>query len=172
MQKPYLKIKILNKKAILPSKREEDAAFDLYAIYEDNQNFFILKPGDIHMFRTGIAIEIPQDWVFYITERSSTGTKGISKRCGVIDSGFRGEIFVPINNTSNKTIIFTDSDDEKLNEFLNQNNLNQEEIITYPMIKAIAQGMLIYSPHVEIEEVDELDSSSERGDGAIGSTGK
>ena len=169
MKKPYFKIKVLNNQAFLPSKRDEDAGFDLYAIHEEK--FFILNQGDIHMFKTGISIEIPKDWVFSIYERSSTGTKGISTRCGIIDSGFRGEIFIPINNTTNKPIVFAKYNDDKLSLFLAKNKLTKEEVTIYPTTKAIAQGMLLYSPHVEIEEVEELESS-ERGDGAIGSTGK
>lgn len=178
MKKPYFKIKLLNNRAFLPSKRDEDAGFDLYAIHEED--FLILKPGDIHMFKTGIAIEIPKDWVFSIYERSSTGTKGIATRCGIIDSGFRGEIFIPINNTSNKPIIFAkhnpklpiEQSDDKLNLFLAKNKLSKEDITIYPTTKAIAQGMLIYSPHIEIEEVEELDGNSDRGEGVLGSTGK
>ena len=123
------------------------------------------------MFKTGIAIEIPQDWVFYISERSSTGTKGISTRCGIIDSGFRGEIFIPINNTGNKPIVFTKREDDKLDLFLAKNKLSKEEVVLYPTTKAIAQAMLLYCPHIEIEEVDELENS-DRGEGALGSTGK
>ncbi len=169
MQNPYLKIKLLNDRAILPSKRKEDASFDLYAIHD--KDFLVLNPGEIHMFRTGIAIEIPQDWVFYIAERSSTGTKGLARRCGVIDSGFRGEIFIPINNTSNKTIIFTNLSEDKLTSLLQKNNLAGENTIIYPQSKAIAQGMLLYCPHVEIEQVGEL-RKSKRGSNALGSTGK
>lgn len=170
MNKPYLKVKLLNDEAILPSKRPEDACYDLYAVIDDD--FLILNPGDIHMIPTGIAIEIPEDWIFYITERSSTGTKGLAKRCGVIDSGFRGEMFIPINNTTNKTIILAKNLDRKLDNFLSENNLNKDDITIYPLSKAIAQGMLIYSPHVDVEEVDELSDNSERGDGVLGSTGK
>ncbi len=169
MQKPYFKVKLLNNKTVLPSKREEDASYDLYAIHESD--FFVLNPGDIHMFRTGIAIEIPSDWVFYIAERGSTGSKGLARRCGVIDSGFRGEIFLPINNTSNKPIVFTDLSGEKLSSQLQKNNLKEENITIYPQSKAIAQGMLLYCPHIEIEEVGKL-SGSERGQGALGSSGK
>ncbi len=170
MNQPYLKVKLLNNRAILPSKRKEDAAFDLYTTTEED--FTILKPNDIQMMPTGIAIEIPQDWVFYIAERSSAGSKGIARRCGVIDSGYRGEIFIPINNTSNKNIVLARHMDEKLDNFLKNNNLNKEETTIYPLSKAIAQGMLIYSPHIDIEEVGELDDSSERGMGALGSTKK
>ncbi len=170
MKKPYFKIKLLNDHAFLPTKRDEDAGFDLYAIHEEK--FFILNPGDIHMFTTGISIEIPKDWVFSIYERSSTGTKGIATRCGIIDSGFRGEIFIPINNTNNRPIIFAKHDDDKLDLFLAKNKLTREEVTIYPTTKAIAQGMLVYSPHIEIEEVEELSNESKRGNGALGSTNK
>jgi len=169
MEKPYFKIKILNDQAFTPTKRDEDAGFDLYAIHEEE--FLLLKPGDIYMFKTGISIQIPKDWVFSISERSSTGIKGIATRCGIIDSGFRGEIFVPINNTGNKPILFAKHKDYKLDAYLSKNKLSEEEIIIYPTTKAIAQGMLLYSPHIEIEEIDELEES-ERGKGILGSTGK
>lgn len=170
IKKPYLKVKLLNNRAFLPSKRDEDASFDLYAIHDND--FLILNPGDIEMFKTGIAIEVPKDWLFYIAERSSTGTKGLATRCGIIDSGYRGEIFIPINNTSNKPIVFTNhKDDEKMDIFLRKNKLKIEDVVIYPKTKAIAQGMLIYSPHVCVQEVKEL-SESERGDGALGSTKK
>lgn len=169
MQKPYLKIKLLNDNAILPSKRDEDAGFDLYTTIKED--FVILKPGNILSLPTGIAIEIPRDWVFYIAERSSSGSKGLARRCGVIDSGYRGEISIPINNTSNKTIVLARDLEKKLDEFLNRNKLNKKEIIIYPLSKAIAQGMLIYCPHIEVKQVNNLNESS-RGSGAFGSTGK
>lgn len=168
-KKPYLKVKLLNNRAFLPYKRDEDSSYDLYAIHEED--FVLLMPGEITMMKTGLAIEIPPDWLFYIAERSSTGTKGLATRCGIIDSGYRGEIFVPINNTSNKPIVFADREDEELDFFLKHNKLNRDEVTVYPTTKAIAQGMLVYSPHVDIQEVDEL-SGSKRGDGNLGSTGK
>lgn len=169
MERPFLKVKLVKAGATLPSKRDEDAGFDLYGLFVED--FFTLKPGDIKMCSTGISVEFPKDWVFYIAERGSTGSKGISRRCGVVDSGFRGEIFVPLNNTSNKSVVFFRYDDEKLDKYLEENNLKKEEIVLYPISKAIAQGMLLYCPHVEIEEVHDL-SDSLRGEGSIGSSGK
>lgn len=169
MEKPFLKIKRLNENAIMPSKRDEDAGYDLYGIFEED--FFILKPGDIKMTSTGLSIEIPNNWVFYIAERGSTGSKGIARRCGVVDSGYRGEIFVPLNNTSNKQVIFYRYNDQRLDNFLKENNLNKEEITLYPYSKGVGQAMLLYVPHVEIEEVHEL-TDSIRGDGSLGSSGK
>lgn len=170
MDKPYLKVKLLHKEAKLPEKRDEDAGYDLYGIYENE--FELMMPGDLKLIPTGISIEIPNDWVFYVAERGSTGSKGISRRCGVVDSGYRGEIFVATNNTSNKPIIFCkDVNSEELDKFLEENSLEKDKVTLYPQSKGIAQGMLLYCPHVEVEEVHDL-SDSLRGDGALGSSQK
>ena len=168
IEKPYMKVKKLKKNATLPSKRSEDAGYDLYAVIEEEN--LILMPGEIKLMPTGISIQIPQDYVFYIAERGSTGSKGIAKRAGIIDSGFRGEIFVALNNTSNKPVIFY-KDETKLDEFLKQKNMIVQNVTLYPLNKAIAQGLLLYCPHVEIEEVTELGESI-RGSGALGSSKK
>ena len=168
MEKPFLKVKKLNENSIIPSKRDEDAGYDLYGQFEENN--VILNPGEVKLIPTGISIEFPKDWVFYIAERSSAGSKGIARRCGVIDSGYRGEILVATNNTSNKTVIFS-KDPENVDEFLKEKNLEKNNCIIYPQSKGIAQGMLLYCPHVEVEEVHDL-SDSLRGDGALGSSGK
>lgn len=168
MEKPFFRVKLLDERAKLPFKRDEDAGYDIYAVLDEK--YKILMPGEIFLFPTKISMEFPQDWVFYIAERSSTGTKGISKRCGIIDSGFRGELFVPINNTSNKPILFF-NDKLKVDDFLEDENLSEDEVTLYPLTKAIAQGMLLYCPHVEVEEIHEL-SDSMRGDGALGSSNK
>ena len=168
MEKPFLKVKKLNEDAIIPSKRDEDAGYDLYGQFKEDN--VILMPGELILIPTGISIEFPRDWVFYIAERSGAGSKGIARRCGVIDSGYRGEIMVATNNTSNKPIIFF-KDEHSVEEKLKEANLEKDKVILYPQSKGIAQGMLLYCPHVEIEEVHDL-ADSVRGDGAWGSSGK
>ena len=171
MDKPFLKIKRLRKEAIMPSKRVEDACFDLYGCFDDEVKF--LYPGDIYLIPLGISTEFPKDWVFYIVERSGSGSKGISTRAGIIDSGYRGEMKTPLNNTTNKLIIFTNKTKEDILENHKEQLKDFEEnFIIYPQTKGIAQGFLLYCPHVDVEEVDELDSTSERGAGGFGSTGK
>lgn len=168
MEQPFFKVKRLSKEARLPEKRDEDAGYDLYAVIEEDCK--LLNPGDLFMFPTKISIEIPKNWVFYVAERGSTGSKGISRRCGVIDSGYRGEVFVAINNTSNKPVVFF-NDESKVDVFLQENNLEKEKVTLYPLTKGIAQAMLLYCPHVEVEEVHGL-SDSLRGDGVLGSSNK
>lgn len=164
----YLKVKKLKKQAKMLSKRKEDAGYDIYGIYE--QDYKVLNPWDIYLIATWLAIEIPQDKVFFICERGSTWTRWLSRRSWVVDSWYRWEIFVPINNTSNKTIVFYKDEDE-IEGFLKENYLKQEEITLYPQSKAIAQALILDVPHLAVEEVDEL-SDSERGEWALWSTNK
>lgn len=170
MNKLYFKVKKLREGAIVPSKREEDAAYDFYALLEED--FKVMMPGDLFLAPTGLAVAIPQDYVLYFAERGSTGSKGLAKRCGVVDSGYRGEVFIVLNNTSNKPIVLSNYDDERLDKFLEEKGLERYGVTVYPLSKGIAQGMIIPVPHIEVEEVDELDSNTLRGTGALGSSQK
>ena len=164
-----LKVKKLDVRAVLPSKREEDAGFDLYALYDES--YHILKPFEIWLAPTGIATQFPKDWVLLLHERSSTGIKGIAKRAGVIDSGYRGEIKVALQNISNKTIIFISKEIEE-EEVLRKENLQRGEVIFYPQEKAIIQAILMYAPHPQVIEIEDFDEDSSRGEGGFGSSGK
>ena len=66
----------------------------------------------------------------------------------------------------------TKRENEKLDGFLKENSLKKDDVVIYPLSKGIAQGMLLHCPHIEVEEVDELSDTSERGQGALGSSGK
>jgi len=170
MEKPYLKIKRLEKKAIIPSKRSCDSGYDFYGIYQSD--FVILEPQKVLVVNTGIATEFPQDWTMIIKERSSTGKRTIATRSGVIDSNYRGEYKIVINNTGNKPIIFAkEIEGINLEIFLEENALEKTKVIIYPQSKAIAQGILVYTPHVEVEVVKVLNESI-RGENGFGSSGK
>ena len=94
--------------AVIPTKRDEDAGFDIYADFEDD--FIIIDPHTTTLIPTGIASACDADYCFILKERGSTGSKGIAQRCGVIDSGYRNEWFVPITNTTNKKIAIVKKD--------------------------------------------------------------
>ena len=65
---------------MIPSKREEDGAFDVYACFEED--FMSLEPHETKLIPTGIASAFTMDYVAIIKERGSTGSKGIGHRCG------------------------------------------------------------------------------------------
>lgn len=153
--------------AVIPTKRDEDAGFDIYANFEDD--FIIIDPHTTTLIPTGIASACDTDYCFILKERGSTGTKGIAQRCGVIDSGYRNEWFVPITNTTNKKIAIVKKDADYI--FMR----NTSGYTIYPYEKAIAQALIIPVPKVNIEELtyNELkEITSDRGMGALGSSGK
>ena len=158
--------------AKIPTKRTEDAGRDLYPCFE--QDFIVIHPLETELIPTGIATAFSSKYYAQIEERGSTGSKGIKYGAGVIDSGYRGEWFVPITNCNNVDLIiakkgcFTDN-------FVHSYFGSKYKYILYPYEKAIAQAILLPVPKTEIIEttVDEIISiESNRGTGALGSSGK
>lgn len=98
------------------------------------------------VYNLGIALEIPEGFVGLIFPRSSNSKQDLllSNSVGVIDSGYRGELMVKY-----KRIGLTEYDEGD----------------------RVAQLVIVELPKVTVIEVQEL-SSSERGEGGFGSTGK
>ena len=183
--------------AIIPTKRDEDAGYDIYPCFEED--YIVIPPHETKMIPTGIASAFSDDFVMVLKERGSTGTKGIAQRCGVLDSGFRDEWFVPITNTTDKTLLMSkiteedivdkhlpyksDSDfrvfDEVNSAYLYFMSIKDKTIlentIIYPYSKAICQALLLPVPKVNTKEItyEELRTiESNRGTGMLGSSGK
>jgi len=153
----------VKEEAIIPSKRAEDGAFDVYACFDDD--YFLLDPHETKLVPTGIASAFSADYVAILKERGSTGTKGIGQRCGVIDSGYRGEWFIPITNHNSEALIIAK---EKVAKHF-------AHALVYPYEKAIAQCLMVIVPRFVIEEIsheDLLKFESLRGEGKLGSSGK
>lgn len=151
--------------ATIPTKRTEDAGYDIYANFDED--YIVIPPHETKMIPTGIASACDIDYCFILKERGSTGSKGIAQRCGVIDSGYRNEWFIPITNTTNKRLYIV-----KNNTSINVNINNG---FTYPYEKAICQAIIVPVPYAEIEEYtyEELKAiPSQRGDGCLGSSNK
>lgn len=70
--------------AIIPSKRDEDAAMDVYACFDED--YLVIPPHTTVLIPTGIATAFSSKWVALLRERGSNGSKGIAQRAGVIDS--------------------------------------------------------------------------------------
>ncbi|MFO0468696.1 MAG: dUTP diphosphatase [Bacteroidota bacterium] len=98
------------------------------------------------VYKIGLAFEIPLGYVGLLFPRSSNSKQDLilSNSVGVIDSGYRGEVMVKFKRVG-----------------------TQE----YSEGERIAQLVIMQLPYVNIEESEEL-SSSERGEGGFGSTGK
>lgn len=153
----------LHNDARIPSKKDEDAGYDIYPCFEGN--VLLIEPGEIVLVPTAIASAFSENYVMVVKERSSTGAKGMSVRMGVVDSGYRGEIKIGINNTSTKKILIAKD----------LSTVDGDDYVVYPYEKAIAQLLLLPLPKFEVGELsyEELVKyTSERMDGTLGSSGK
>ena len=151
--------------AIIPSKRLEDAGMDVYACFDED--YLVIPPHTTVMIGTGIASACSVDYVFLLRERGSNGSKGLAQRAGVIDSGYRGEWFVPLTNTNRIPVVIVKQGVEL--------PLMYNDAIIYPYEKGIAQALVVPVPRLAIEEMpyENLQQiPSERGTGALGSSGK
>lgn len=156
--------------AKIPTKRVEDAGYDIYADFEEA--YMLIPPHKTVMIPTGIASACDTDYCFILKERGSTGTKGMAQRCGIIDSGYRSEWFVPITNTTDNYIMIAKSDNTSTDVF---GSIPMKKIIRYPYEKAICQVLVVPVPTVDVEEYtyeELLAIPSSRGTGALGSSGK
>ena len=135
-----IKIKKLNPEAVIPKYAHSgDAGMDVYAVTKKETEKFI-------EYSTGLAFEIPEQYVMLIFPRSSITNKDLMLKnsVGVLDSTYRGELIL------------------RFNKFGNEN---------YEIKEKIGQIIIIPYPNIEFEEVNEL-SETARGDGGFGSTGK
>lgn len=169
-----VKIKKLTKDSVIPTYAHvTDAGMDLYASSCGTDEY-----GNM-VYGTGIAVEIPRGYVGLLFPRSSiTNTLMVLGNCvGVIDSGYRGEITFKFH-TRLAAIMpkrFVDRVRYILNGYFGDKTCisatNLFSHTQYNIGDRIGQLIIIPYPKVEFVEVDEL-SSSDRGTGSYGSSGK
>lgn len=122
-------------------------AMDLHACLDST---VLIAPGERAMIPTGIAISLPSaEYLALIFARSGVACKfGVAPaNCvGVIDSDYRGEIMVCLQN-------------------------NGQDAFSVALGDRIAQMAIMPVFQAEIEIADDLDQTS-RGSGGFGSTGR
>ena len=126
-----------------------DAGMDFFFCPVDNSHQGV-EPGRSVLLETGIKMQVPSGCMLQIMNKSGIASKTqlITGAC-VVDEGYDGEIFV------------------------NLQNIGQETQYVSPGQK-IAQGVFvqIQSPLlIEIEEDNIYNGQTDRGSGALGSTG-
>lgn len=160
----------LREDAIIPSKESENAGFDIYACFDEG--CMIIQPNQTVMIPTGLCSAFDEVLVGIVEERGSTGTKGMARRAGIIDSGYRGEWFIPITNVNSESIVICKTGYCLTEE--EQKTLTPNPIY-YPYQKAIAQVIFHKLPQITVREADPefiRAIASNRGVGALGSSGK
>jgi dUTP pyrophosphatase len=125
---------------------EHSAGMDLRANVSEP---IVLQPLERRVIPTGLFIELPEGYEAQIRPRSGLAAKhGVTclNTPGTIDADYRGEIGVILANVSNQPFTVTDGE-------------------------RICQMVIAKYTKAELVEVEEL-SSSERGAGGFGSTGR
>lgn len=118
-----------------------DAGMDVYASERT-----ILQPGDCVAIPVGIALEIPDGYYAYITDKSGLSIRNKLKTMGgVIDSNYRGELHAGIMNFGDTEYVFEIGD-------------------------KVAQMIIQKTEACTFEEVEEL-GITERGEKRFGSSG-
>lgn len=157
--------------AIIPTKDKENAGYDIYPCFEDD--YIIIRPHHTKLIPTGIVCAVRDCYYLQVQERGSTGSIGMKYGAGVIDSGYRGEIFIAITNTNEVPVMIAREADKKMTEI--DAILNETNAILYPYEKAIAQLVVHRVLDMDEQEIsyDELKSiPSKREGGKLGSSGK
>lgn len=165
----------INSDAIVPTKRDEDAGYDIYASFSGD--YFVIPSLTTVPVPTGVKIGCSKDYYLQVEERGSTGKIGLKKSAGVMDSGYRGEYFILLTNANKKDIIISSKTAEHIGDKFKIGNKTYKlkNCIIYPKTKAIAQLIVLPVPKMKITEVslEEFDKfSSERGTGIYGSSKK
>lgn len=150
MNIPVTKIKLMHKDAVEPAyKTPGSNAFDVQVMIDSGRCCDTIMPGQPVKYGTGIAVQVPEGFVGILTIRSGKGTKDglkLSNTIGVIDSDYRGEIFMSLWTERPAGCKIEHGE-------------------------RVAQLLIMPCPQSMLQIVDELDET-DRGDGGFGSTGK
>lgn len=144
--KPIAKIKRIDKTLPLPKKHtEQSACYDLYAAETKKIRNINVEPPTL--MGTGIALDIPAGYHAKVFLRSSTGLNGrirLANQVGIIDSDYKDEIKLILENNSREVIYINKGD-------------------------RIAQFLIEANVDIDLKEADKLGETKHKG---LGSTGK
>lgn len=145
-----VKIKVLDGRAVIPEvKTDGSACFDLSVIEGYHVTTHNATGGSVVKMRTGLAFEIPKGYHMEVYIRSSVALKTalrLANSVGIIDSDYRGELCLLIENVSRHAVIVDAG-------------------------ARIAQARIVKDEDVSFSIVKEL-SETQRGEGGFGSTNK
>lgn len=124
-----------------------DSGMDVKAVIKEP---ITLGPLERHIFPTGLKVIIPEGYEIQVRTRSGMAAKrglAVLNSPGTIDQNFRGEIGVILVNLSN------------------------EEQVVEPG-ERIAQLVVARVEKAEITEIEKVPDTTNRGEGAYGSSGR
>ena len=159
-----ININKIRPEAVIPTKRDEDGCFDIYAAFDEES--LLIAPHDTVLVPTGIRTNFDKKYRIILKERGTNAKVKLMVQAGVIDSGYTGEWFVALYNGNDIPVII---EKKQLDIILGKNE------IIFPYHKAIAQASVEIVPNSEFvlmsdEDFDNI--KTERGNRKLGSSGK
>jgi dUTP pyrophosphatase len=113
-----------------------------------------MQPGDSKIFPTGLKFEVPHGYMLEVKNRSGMAAKrSLVVGACVIDSGYEGEVFINLHNIGSTT------------EYVEHGTKIAQLVLT-PVVHFRPQETTAESLYNEYPM-----TISDRGDGALGSTG-
>lgn len=120
---------------------DTDSGYDLKTKYA-----FKLLPNQTKLIPTSLFLELDKNIEAQVRPKSSISAKGIIVHFGTVDSDYRGEVQVVMQN-------------------LNQHG------VEFEVGQKIAQIVFSKKTDVELEQTDTISNDTDRGTGGFGSTG-
>lgn len=120
---------------------DTDSGYDLRTKYD-----FKLDPFQVKNISTSLFLELDKDTEVQVRPKSSISAKGVLVHFGTVDSDYRGEVLVTIQNLNNHGVEFEKG-------------------------QKIAQIVFCKKTEVDLEKVEKISDSTARGTGGFGSTG-
>lgn len=142
-----------------------DAGMDIYTV-ED----VVIHPGETKLIKTGVKVAVPRGYELQVRPKSGRSLNSklrLSNAPATIDSGYRGEIGVIVDNIDPFIRSAKVTEDGRLTD------IEYGSDITIEAGSKIAQLVLSEVPHAAFYEVSSVASfeSDGRGEGGYGSTG-
>lgn len=165
-RKVLVPIELCDERAKVPTYAHvTDAGLDIYTI-ED----VVIHPGETKLLRTGIKVAVPQGYELQIRPKSGRSLNSklrISNSPSTIDSGYRGEVGIIVDNIDPFIRSAKIGEDGRLSE------VEYGSDIVIAAGEKIAQLVLSEVPRVVFYEVKNISDyeSDGRGEGGYGSTG-
>ena len=141
---------------------EGSAAMDVYSTEE-----FDLAPGESKIVKTGLKVEVPVGYGLFVLPRSGISAKTklrVSNAPGCVDSDYRGEVGVILENIEPKIVDLVIDEDGKATGVLYGKSYHIEKG------ERIAQIVILETPTMAFSEVSKVNETA-RGEGGFGSTG-
>ena len=143
MDYPILKVKRLSEDAKLPTRGTPGSSgLDVYSPID-----FDIQPRGDALIALDLSFDIPFGWDLSVMNKSGVSTKKhLDKGAELIDSDYTGNCHVHLFNHSDEVVHF-----------------NKGDKLAQLVMREVWMG--------DIEEVEDLDKTTERGSGGFGSTG-